>query len=63
MTLFNDPIRVIAGRVVSLWPPSPASKHRSWQAGPRCAWALAYPTRSSSTPSRSDREGSQDRRW
>jgi len=57
MTLFNDPIRVQGGRVISLWPPAPAGSRAPGQTGPRPTWSLAYPARPSPTLPRADRGG------
>lgn len=43
MTLFNDPVRVIGGRVVSLFPPhGTAVKRQPGWSGPTRGWTLAY---------------------
>ena len=44
MTLFNDPIRIKDGRVISLLPTPKGASHRRGQAGPQRTWTLAYPT-------------------
>ena len=46
MTLFNDPIRVQGGRVISLLPTHPlaAGCPRRGQTGPQRVWTLAYPS-------------------
>jgi len=52
MTLFNDPIRVKGGRVISLWPTARMPSRKQEYTGPRRTWALAYPARSTATPVR-----------
>jgi hypothetical protein len=57
MTLFNDPIRIIGGRVISLLPTHPPEGRQSGQTGPRRTWELAYQTRPSPVPPRPERAG------
>jgi hypothetical protein len=57
MTLFNDPIRIQGGRVISLWPPEQAASRGPGHTGPRRAWALDYPARPAHTLTRADRGG------
>jgi hypothetical protein len=43
MTLFNAPLRVVNGRVVSLLPTrNPAGTRQPGMTGPRPTWSLAY---------------------
>ena len=57
MTLLNDPIRVLGGRVISLWPPRPTNGSAAGYTGPRPAWTLAYPARPAPTLPRADKGG------
>ena len=52
MTLFNDPIRIKDGRVISLLPTPLGSSPRRGQTGPQRTWTLAYPTPPAATLSR-----------
>jgi hypothetical protein len=57
MTLFNDPIRVQGGRVISLWPKQSTNSNAAGYTGPGLTWTLAYPARPAPTLPRADRGG------